>query len=59
MRDTSTFDYGSCKEVIELVGIARAFVNSQSMKHLAEEVPDFEWWFGVLAKKVAEIDAQK
>jgi hypothetical protein len=43
--------------VWELTGCVRGFLSNKSMKSLAETDLDFEWWFQLLAKKVAEIDA--
>jgi hypothetical protein len=41
----------------ELCGVVRAFLDSKSMKALADRDMDFEWWFLSLAKKSAEIEA--
>jgi hypothetical protein len=41
----------------ELSGLVRAFLDSRSMKTLAETEMDFEWWFRSLSKKVADIDS--
>lgn len=40
----------------ELNGLVRAFLESKSIKALAEAEPDFEWWVRSLTKKLGEID---
>jgi hypothetical protein len=44
-------------KIHELIGTVRAFADSQSMKALAETEPDFDWWFTLINKKIAEVDA--
>lgn len=44
------------RKTYEVMGCVRGFLNSKSMQNLAKHDPDFEWWFQLLAKKIAEVD---
>ena len=41
----------------EVVGAVRGFLNSRSMRTLAETELDLDWWRQQLAKQIEELDA--